>query len=458
MASISDVAVVTVTKTTATIDRAAFGTPIGVFQVSTGVQANRVQLYSTVQDMIDVGYTATDEAVKWATIVKSQNPAPARFAIGRRVPGTAQVDTVTITTPGVGTWSITIDSVVFSYVATASDTADTIAQALADAVSSGTPSNVDVLVSTVTSGVFTVTARVPGTAFVNGGIVVPGAGVGTFVNTVANVAAEAMATTLTAINTEDPNSWFVMTIESREDADITALQTFIGPLDKVAVAQSSSSDARDGITPNIFATIQALNPPEFTFMWHDDDREYLDAGVAAILAAADMDAAGGQITLAGKQVTGVPTDTLTTAQEINIAGDGETNAGFGGNVHVTIAGRGFIKWGRSSEGEFTDVETTLIWTKVRVAEAVFTLIATAPTKVPYTIAGINSIGTAVQGVLNTGVTNAHFSGDEPPTTTVPSIADIPVADKDARVLRNVIGKAKLAGAIHKTYVQVNVSV
>lgn len=458
MAQISDIVIVTVTKTSAAITQAGFGTPMGVFQVDTGTQANRFQIYTTVQEMTDAGFSATDNAVQWATIVKSQDPAPQRFGIGRRVPGTAQVDTVSITTPDAGTWTITIDTIVFAYIADGTDTNQTIAAGLALAVSTDNPAIVDVVVGTAVGGVFTVTARVAGQAFVNGGIVVPGTGVGTFVNTVADAAAEAMATALTAINTENEKDWFILSMESRLDADITAGVTFIGPLDKIAVFQSSDPDAKAGTPSNIFDTIQALSPKDVTMLWHDDDSEYLDGGVSGILGAAQLDSAGGVITLMGKQVIGVPADDLTAAQQLAIAGDGESDAGFGGNVHVEAGGRNVILWGRSAEGEFTDVETTLLWTKARVGEAIFAVIVTNPTKVPYTIGGINSIVTAGQGVLTTGVTNGHFSPDVPPVMVGPDIADIPIQDKNTRVLRNVVGTALLAGAIHKTFVQVNVNV
>jgi hypothetical protein len=193
-------------------------------------------------------------------------------------------------------------------------------------------------------------------------------------------------------------------------------------------------------------------------MWHADDRNYLDAGVASILTAAQLDNAGGAITLHGKQVSGVPTDDLSSGEVANIAGDGETDDGYGGNVHVEIAGRGFIMYGKSASGEFADVEQTILWTKARTAEDVFGAIATTPTKVPYTNAGISVVAGKVKGRLDRGVTNGHFSPDEPPTVTYPKSTEVDEADKNARVLRNVIGNAKLAGAIHKAYVQVNVTV
>lgn len=460
MADVSNVAVITINKTTAPLDRAAFGTPIFVTQVDVATQASRVGLYNTVKDLTDAGFAATSEAVKWATVVKAQERPPTRLAIGRRVPGTQQVDDVEITTADVGTWTITIDTIVYSYVAGASDTEETIAEGLRLAVETGNPALTDVLVPTaITTGpaAFTVTARVGGTPFVNGGIVVPGAGAGTFVNSVANAAAEAMATALTAINTENSKDWFVMTTESREDADISALQTFISPLDKIGIAQSSDSDALGGTTPNIFDTISALNPVDFGMFWHDDDREYLDAGVAALVAAAQMDNQDGQITLNGKQIVGVPTDDLTATQINNIAGDLESSTGFGGNVYVPIGGRGFLAPGRAPSGEFIDIEMTNIWMKSRLSEDVFGVIATTPTKIPGTNAGIGIIAGQALKRANIGIRNGHFDGDFEPELSFPTTADRSDSDKANRVLRNVIVRVRYSGAIHKAFLEVRVN-
>ena len=453
------VVVVTVTKTSAAIDRQGFGTPMGVFQVVIGTQANRFATYTTVQEMLDAGFAATDNAVQWATIVKAQNPAPQRFGIGRRTPGTAQVDTVTITTTGIGTWTVTIDAIVFSFVAVAASTEQQIAVGLANNINASNPSPVSVNASVPVAGVFTVTANVAGEAFVNGGIVVPGAGVGTFVNTVPNAAAEVMATTLAAILAENSVDWYGFSIETRNDVDITAADVFVTPLDKQFFGQSLDADALAGTPANIFDTIQALNNPRTTLFWHDDEREYLDGGALAIMSAANLDAAGGSITMFGKQVTGVPADNLSSAQVVNIAGDGESNDGFGGNVYVPIAGRSVILWGKSSEGEFNDVQWTIDWTFFRVSEEVFGALVTTPTKIPYTNAGIAVVANEVRGVLNTGVTNGHFTNDDPafPNVSVPLSSEVSTTDKNTRVLRNVVGNAKLAGAIHKTFIQINVA-
>lgn len=683
------VVVVNVVLTSATLSQQGFGTPMGVFQVSTAIQPNRTTLYTSVQSMLDAGFAVDDSAVLWATAVKAQSPAPTTFVIGRREPGTAQVDTVDIVTADTGTWVITIDTQAVSYIATALDTELTIAQGLKDQIdltsipvvtsdataatvatfasktsnevgpfdlslgnsvvqpitfladidtiantatinstsatstADATPTAVNptlgftltlainggnqtyavtatlaaigaptaqdwaddmnpqllnasvvddgggqiqvisdrqggsasvvfvggtgtaiagfttstdvagtadngiqdtsavtatelatalqaqwttgatvtavgnldgtVTVSTDLAGVtgsvspitgtavtagavtwpggvvfgvdaagatFTVTAALAGTTFANGGIVPGGGGVATFTNTISNVDAEAMNLALAAIFAFDNSSWYIFTIESRSDADIEAAEFFVRSIKKLFVGQTSDANARDGTTPNIIDTIATLNNIRVTIMWHDDDREYLDGGVAGKLAAADLDAVNGAITLMGKQINGIPTDDLTDAQVINIAGDGENNSGFGGNVHVELASRGFSMFGKTTEGEFIDVLQAIDWTFFRVQTDVLTLIATTPTKVPYTNAGIGAIKNAVLGRLNIGVTNGIFTDDDPlfPRVESPTSAEVSTQDKGTRVLRNVVGFAKLAGAIHKVFIQVNVSV
>lgn len=451
MAQIDTIVNVTVTKTSAAVSRAGFGTPLGVFQVPVAIQATRFATYSSVQAMIDVGFAADDSAVVWAGILFSQDLAPDLIAIGRRVEGTAQEDTVTITTADSGTWVVDINGTMFSFVGGAGDE-QAIAVGLAAAINGGVPSDEPVIASTPIAGVFTVTAAIPGETFVNGGITVPGGGVGTFVNTVANVAAEAMATTLTAINTENAKDWYGFTIETRNDADITAAAVFAASASpaKIAIFQSRDPDAPAGTPGNIFDVIALTQNKKAALIFHDDETEYMDGAWLGRCIAADLDAVNGAITWHGKQLVGVPADDLTDAEITNIQS-------FNGNVDTIVGGRSFTQNGTSAEGEFIDVQTTIDWTQARVQEAVFARIATTPTKVPFTNAGIASISNEVLGVLNTGVGIGHYSTDQPPTVTAPTSLTVTEADKNARILRDVVGTAKLAGAIHSTIIQINVA-
>ena len=64
----------------------------------------------------------------------------------------------------------------------------------------------------------------------------------------------------------------------------------------------------------------------------------------------------------------------------------------------------------------------------------------------------------IAGLLREGVTNGHFLGDDPdfPRVSVPKSTDVSTADRNNRILRNVLGEAILQGAIHQVIVQVNV--
>jgi hypothetical protein len=460
MADANLIVTVDVTKIGGAVTRQGFGTPLGVFQVTTAIQSERFKLYASTAEMTTAGFAATDNAFLWAQVIFSQKPnAPNLVAIGRRVPGTAQVDTVTITTPDVpgSTWSVTINTVVFSYIEATGDTANDIAVGLQAAVAAG---DEPVRVGTVAGGIFTVTANVAGDAFVNGGIVVPGVGAGTFVNTVANVAAEAMATALAAIEAENAVDWYLMNIEDRDDTDITAAALFISTRSKVGIWQTRDPDILTDTSPNIGTVLAATNDTRSMLIWHDDETEYADAAMTGIAAAADLDAAGGVITWHGKQFTNAPAQDLTASQIVNIAGTGQVASANGANVQVTLAGRGALIYGRSVEGEFMDVQTTLDWLQFRIEEAILAIILTTPTKVPFTAAGIARIRSAVFGVLTVGVTNGHLAPNTdatPLNVTVPALGDISTADKNNRILRNVQGIATLAGAIHQVDIDISVS-
>lgn len=256
--------------------------------------------------------------------------------------------------------------------------------------------------------------------------------------------------TLVAMEVEDSTGWYFVNAEVRDDVNLTALAAAIEARKKVGVWQTSSAALLAGTGGNIGEVLRLAAYKRSFLLYHDDDTEYLDAGMTAIAAAADLDAPRGQITWALKQISGVPTDALTLAQETFVKAE---NA----NLHVEVGGRGVTTNGTSSEGEFMDVQTTLDWLFFRTQERVFAALATTSTKVPFTNEGIALVVGEVQAVMNLGVANGHLSGDVLPVVTAPDIADIQPADKTARLLQTVQGTGVLAGAIHKAKVNIKVT-
>ncbi len=456
MANIDHFVQVTVTKTSASVTQQGFGRPLGLFQVSTSIIPTRYATFSSPAELITAGALTTDPVYLWAQTLQGQSVSPIDFAVGRRGPGVAQVDTVSITTADAGVWPLIIDGVTYEYTATVSDTDLTIAQGLMDRIlaadASLTENGTAVTVpgGTLASATFDVTAFVPGETFVNGGLIAPGTGVGTFLNTTANTTAEDITTALNAVVAEN-DDWYGLNVESRQDTDILAADAWVASQLKVLVVQSVDADVLTTAGGDIGSQLGALNNKRTQLMYHFKPKQFADAAMLGRALAAKLDEANGQITWAAKQLQGIFPNLLNTSQLTNLEANNSDTFTF-------TKGRGVVWLGQSVEGEFMDVQTTLDWTQSRIGERVFAIIATTPTKVPFDDAGIATVRAEALGLLKEGVTNAHFLGDDPlfPRVSVPRSTDVSTADRNARILRNVLGEAILQGAIHRVIVQVNI--
>jgi hypothetical protein len=456
MANIDHFVQVTVTKTSASVTQQGFGRPLGLFQVSTSIVPTRYATFSSPAELITAGALTTDPVFIWAQTLQGQEFSPVDFAVGRRGAGVAQVDTVTITTADDGLWSLTIDGTAYEFTASESDTELIIAQGLMDAIlaadASLTEDGTAVVVpgGTLVSADFTVTAFIAGETFVNGGIATGVAGVGTFLNTTANTTAEDITTALNAVVAEN-DDWYGLNIEARQDADILLANTFIASQLKVLVVQSSDADIVTTAGGDIGSQLGATSNKRTQLMRHFKPKQFADGAMTGRALAAQLDEPDGQITWFAKQLQIIFPNPLNTSELVNLEAN---NA----DTFVTTKGRGVVWLGQSVEGEFMDVQTTTDWTQSRVGEAVFAIIATTPTKLPFTDAGIASVKSETLGVLLLGVTNGHFTADNPlfPRVTVPRSVDVSTADKNARILRGVLGEAILQGAIHQVIIRVNI--
>lgn len=460
MANVDHFVQVTVSKTSASVTRQGFSTPLGVFQVDASIIPTRYASYTSTSEMTVAGFATTDPAFLWAQTVFGQERSPISLAIGRRLDGDAQVDTVTIATADSGLWQVVIDGVTYDHTGGTGDE-QAIAEGLRDAIvaseaSTSSDGNAVVVQSgALPGGAFTVTAWVAGEPFVNGGIVVPGSGSGTFLNTTASQtvfdkSGENLTATLDAIIVEN-DEWYGLTVESRQSTDILLANTWVAGQTKVFVASSSGQDVLGTSGTDLASNLAATNNKRTQHMWYHRPKDFADGAMIGRAMAFDLDAAGGAGTWAAKQLQVIVTSPLTSAELANLEANGS-------DAHVFTKGRGVVWTGKSVEGEFMDIQTTLDWAQSRIGEDVFAAIATTPTKVPYDDSGIATIKAQVLGVLKLGVTNGHFTADNPlfPRVTVPRSVNVSTADKNSRTLRNVLGEAILAGAIHNVIVQVNV--
>lgn len=456
MANIDHFVQVTVTKTSASVTQQGFGRPLGLFQVSTSIVPTRYATFSSPADLITAGALTTDPVFLWAQTLQGQEFSPIDFAVGRRLEGTRQVDTVIITTADDGLWSLTIDGTAYEFTASESDTEITIAQGLMDAILAADASltedgtAVTVPGGTLVAATFDVTAFIAGEGFVNTGIATGVAGVGTFINGTPSAVVETITTALNAVVAEN-DDWYGLNIEARQDTDILEANIFIASQLKVLVVQSNDAVTLTTAGTDIGSQLGATSNKRTQLMWHFKPKQFADGAMLGRALAAKLDEANGQITWAIKQLQIIFTNPLTTNELVNL----EANSA---DTFVFTKGRGVTWLGQSVEGEFMDVQTTLDWTQSRIGERIFAILATTSTKVPFDDSGIASVQAEALGLLREGVTNGHFLGDDArfPRVSVPRSTAVSSADKNARILRNVLGEAIFQGAIHRVIVQVNV--
>lgn len=258
-----------------------------------------------------------------------------------------------------------------------------------------------------------------------------------------DVADANLTASLDAIEAAGSDTWYITNIETRTDADIALLAAWTETRTKIAIVQS------DDLALTAALALQSAGYNRTALIYHDDDTEWLDGAWSSSGGGLNLDAPGGVGIWAYRQLEGVPFDDVTAAQATAIY-NADANL-FGRNK-----GLSFTSKGTAASSRFLDVQTSVDWVSARTEEEILSLFVGAPTKVPYTNAGINQVSAAIQNVLNRGVTFGHFSPDFPPTVNAPDVSTISSTDKQNREL-TLQASAVLAGAIQKVNLTINLT-
>lgn len=256
--------------------------------------------------------------------------------------------------------------------------------------------------------------------------------------------------TMTAIEAEDPDSWYFTNIESRVEAEIALVAAWIEARQKIFIAQSSDAAILAGTAGNVALDLQAAGYNRTALIYHSlDDSSagdapshgYLDGAWASSIAGLDLDAPNGVGIAAYRQLDGIPFDDVSSGQASEIYAAGA-------NLFGRNKGLNFTSKGTMASGRFIDVTTSLDWLKARLEEEILSAFVATNTKVPFTNAGINITRAAAQEVFDRGVSFGHLSADQPATISLPDVVTVSNANKANRELVGV-ANGVLAGAQQK---------
>lgn len=260
-----------------------------------------------------------------------------------------------------------------------------------------------------------------------------------------------LAASLDAIQAEQPD-WYGLVITSRTLADQVEAADWAETQTKIAGFGSSDVDIIDTTEGADVATIA------YYLKSTSLARSFVAYNAGAATKWIEGAALGkvlpfdpGTYTLKFKSLATIAVDALSSTQSGNAT---DKNA----NVYEEIGGKNIFREGTVGDGEFIDTIIFIDWLKARIQESVYGLLARLP-KVPYTQAGIQAVGLALETPLSVGQNRGGISPtvfDEDGNQIggyiidLPRIQDVPTADKTARFLDNVKFTAYLAGAIHAT--------
>jgi len=264
------------------------------------------------------------------------------------------------------------------------------------------------------------------------------------------VAVNSAASDLDRINNYNSN-WYAIIAIDRNQANVLDIADWTEVHIKLfgtASADTQIIDVAAGVDLNsIAAKLNQMGYVRTFVMYHQDAN--FDYPEAAWFGAV-LPLEPGSETWKFKTLNGISYSNLTTSQSLNALGKKA-------NTYEFIAGIGITQNGTLAQGEFIDIIRGVDWLTARIQEYVFRVLVSNP-KVPYTDSGIASIQAEVLRVLQLGIDNDFISADPQPVCTVPRAADVPPADKAARILRNVRFQATLSGAIHAVVIRGTVSV
>ena len=290
-------------------------------------------------------------------------------------------------------------------------------------------------------GTYTVTNKVPGTAY-------------TFLTddnqSIAITHLRTIVEDVVAIQALD-NTWFGLAETSHVKSDVLLLADWCEVERKLFGTVSNDADIinktlAEDIT-SIPAILRGLNY-RFTFAIYNATPA---AFAETALMGRQLARTPGSSTWANKTLNGVTADNLSPTQSKN-ALDKQCN------TYEKMAGVSIVRDGTvfDNKYKYLDVVRDLEWLKAAIQRELFTVTVDSE-KIPYTDAGITVYAGYLQKDLDISVGMNILSSSPAPVVIAPLAKDVPLIDKQNRILHNLNFTGTLANAIHKVQVRGTVS-
>lgn len=400
------------------------------------VFTEKYRVYTDTAGMLTDGFRETDAQYLAASAVFMQNPMVDRIFVGRREANDVKISVDVA--ENTRAYTCKINDTTFSYTSDGTATIEEIALGLVTAINLGTE---PVTAVDGTDGTYMLNADVDlapySVAIDKDQSIVAYSDGQTIVEDVASIQ---------EINDE----WYAIMETSRVSADVLSLAGWCETNYKLFGTVSSDTDIinEDAVTDvtSIVALLRALKY-RYTFCIFRKTLDFIEAA----LFGSQLALPAGKATWALKSLTGFAADSLTSTQSSNALSKQC-------NTYEQIAGFNAIRNGMVFDSKFMyiDVVRDLDWLKQDIQVEEFRLLIDN-SKIPYTDAGISMCQGVLRNRLDNAVNMGILAEFPTPSITVPLAKNIPIVDKQDRVLRNLNFTAELAGAIQSMKINGSVS-
>lgn len=443
----------------------------------------RIRTYTNLAG-VAVDFATNTEEYKCATVYFARSPAPKQLLIGNRfaaaqagkLRGSAGVSAVFGSYTGItnGGFDVAIDGTNHPITALNFSSAGSMA-AIATIIQTALNAALAGTTCTWTGTYFLITSPTTGTSSSVGFAVAPtGGGAPTDASTilgltaaagaltVAGIAIETMTASLVASKLFNPSFYGVHLVDnSTQDVKDAAAwgqsnQTIIAYTTNDPNAKLSSA------TSDLFYFFKNLGY-DYAFGQYSNT-PYAAMSALARLFVVDFDQPNSTITLKFKQEPGIATEALT---DTDVAALKAKNA----NYYVDRGGFAMLEEGVMANGRFADEVQGLDWLQANLQTAYFTALATTPTKVPLTDAGMGALVQAAtgtfekaraNGLIAPGIWNGDDLGEKKSGDYLATgyyiyaalVATLSQSDRNVRKSPPVSAICIGAGAIHSSAITV----
>lgn len=471
---IADVISVSITRETLFPTIEGFGT---ILIVGTTVSAihhgERVRFYTSIAD-VGSDFASSDEEYIAATAAFSQNPKPARIAIGFVLEADAKgfmrggaAALFSVFEPITdGSFTISIDGVSadltlinFASDASLADVAATLQVALRaigggggfDACTVSDESGRLQIESGTAGATSTVSALTPegsGTDLSGPGFINALMSVATIVDGVSYVD---LISEMTAIEARN-DDWYGLAL-TRDLKSVTNYQnvaSWVEARKKLFAAFDDSLIALDaGSVLDLGFLLKASGYVRTFVHWNHDEGTYPEISELARLATVDYEIPNAAITLKFQQLPGIAAITVSTSERTALLGKNY-------EIYVQRGGVTMTEQGKTCSGEFIDVIHGVDWIGDTIAIRVFGELYVESNKVAMTDSGVARLQSKVKEVLDTATdanliaTDFNDDGELQPSYTISTTAILnhPQAQRALRIGPPITFRGRLSGAIH----------